>query len=162
MIGRWRLLALGLFLAVALLAGGAARAQTPAPLDDEVHAIAKQMNCPTCAGRNLADCPTQVCQDWKQEIRSQLQSGKSSREVLQYFQDRFGPTVLQEPPREGAVLVLWLLPVLAVVGLALAGLWVVRRASVRRAPAGEAAEPPAAVPGDPYVSDLEAQVKEKQ
>ncbi len=99
-----------------LALSGLAVAQTPAPLDDEVHDIAKQMNCPTCAGRNLADCPTETCAQWKQEIGAQLQAGKTSQEVLDYFEARFGPTVMQEPPKEGAVLALWVVPVLGALG----------------------------------------------
>lgn len=88
---------IGLLLVTWLTAGGA-QAQVPAP-DEPTYRIAKQLNCPTCAGRNLADCPTETCAQWKAEIKAQLDAGKSAEEVLAYFQDRFGPTVLQERPR---------------------------------------------------------------
>ncbi|MCL5996938.1 MAG: cytochrome c-type biogenesis protein CcmH [Chloroflexi bacterium] len=114
-----------------LIVAGIVQAQTPDP-SDRVHDIAKQLNCPTCAGRNLADCPTDTCMQWKQEIKDQLLAGKSQQEVLDYFQARFGPTVLQEPPKEGAILVLWVLPVIGLVALAAGGILVLRRVSAQR------------------------------
>jgi cytochrome c-type biogenesis protein CcmH len=126
-------------------------------LDDRVHDLAKQMNCPTCAGRNLADCPTDTCKQWKDEIRSQLEAGKSDREVLIYFQTRFGPTVMQEPPKEGALLLVWIVPVAAAMVLMAAGVWAVRRAAARRSPS---ATQPATTHDDPYVVALEEQVRQ--
>ena len=84
---------------------------------DKVHDIAKRLNCPTCAGRNLADCPTDTCMQWKQEIRSQLETGKTDDQVIAYFYDRFGSVVLQEPPREGLLLLVWILPIFGLVAL---------------------------------------------
>lgn len=150
-------LALGVWLA-GLANAQPAMAQSPDPLlDDRVHDLAKLMNCPTCAGRNLADCPTDTCKQWKDEIRSQLQAGRSDEEVLNYFKTRFGPTVMQEPPREGALLVVWIAPVVAMVGLAAAGVWAARRAAARRSPS---AAQPATAHDDPYVAALEEQVRQ--
>jgi len=148
---------LGLWLAGVAMPR-AAVAQSPDPLlDDRVHDLAKQMNCPTCAGRNLADCPTDTCAQWKAEIRAQLEAGKSDREVLTYFQTRFGPTVMQEPPREGALLLVWIAPVAAAVALVAAGVWAARRASARQSPS---ATQPAIQSEDPYVVALEEQVRQ--
>ncbi len=140
---------------VALLAAGSAYAQVPAP-DEPTYQIAKQLNCPTCAGRNLADCPTETCAQWKAEIKAQLDAGKSAEEVLTYFQARFGPTVLQEPPKSGVTAPLWAAPVgAAVVFLAVAGL-VMWRAARRNA------ETPALAAtdnSDPFIAELERQVR---
>ena len=137
------------------------QAQTPDPaLDDQVHDIAKQMNCPTCAGRNLADCPTDTCKQWKDEIRSQLVAGKSANEILAYFNDRFGPTVMQEPPKEGAVLIVWVVPVIAAALLLVAGLWAVRRASARKPTVAPSGSLPANEAEDPYVAAIEEQAKQ--
>jgi cytochrome c-type biogenesis protein CcmH len=159
-----------LLLAARPVAARPVAAQTPEPpapgaaadVDDAVHDIAKSMNCPTCAGRNLADCPTDTCAQWKAEIRSQLLNGKSRQEVLAYFQDRFGPTVLQEPPKEGAVLALWVTPVIAAAALVMAGVWIARRTTRRAAPPPP--PPPAAgaePAADSYAAQLEEQVRQE-
>jgi cytochrome c-type biogenesis protein CcmH len=140
---------------VALLAVGPAYAQVPAP-DEATYQIAKQLNCPTCAGRNLADCPTETCAQWKAEIKAQLDAGKSAEEVLNYFQARFGPTVLQEPPKSGVTAPLWAAPVgAAVVFLAIAGLvmWRAARRNVET-PALAATDN-----SDPFIAELERQVR---
>lgn len=136
---------------------GFASAQPPAP-DEPTYRIAKQLNCPTCAGRNLADCPTETCAQWKAEIKAQLDAGKSAEEVLAYFQDRFGPTVLQEPPKTGITATLWAAPVgAAAIFLILAGL-VMWRTSQRHAPAGHATAASVNANNDPFVTELEEEV----
>jgi len=141
------------------LTADVAYAQLPAP-DEETYRIAKQLNCPTCAGRNLADCPTETCAQWKAEIKAQLDQGRSAQEVLDYFQARFGTTVLQEPPKSGSTAPLWAAPIgAALVFLIGAGLamW---RTSQRNAPA--AAPTPQADGEDPFVAALERQVRQSE
>ena len=134
-----------------------ARAQTPPPdTQDAVRAVAKKLNCPTCSGRNLADCPTETCLQWKAEIKAQLDQGKNTSEVLQYFEDRFGATVLQEPPKSGNTLALWAVPIGAALMLLGGGALIVLRISRGALPAG----PPAPASEDPFVSELERQVKD--
>lgn len=145
----------GLFFLVACLLGRPVIAQVPAP-DEETYRIAKQLNCPTCAGRNLADCPTETCAQWKAEIKAQLDTGKSAQEVLDYFQARFGPTVLQEPPKTGVTAPLWAAPVGAALMFLLAAGAAMWRAARRSASANVAAADAAE---DPFVAALEAEVR---
>ena len=155
-----KILAAAMAIAVLCVPAQAGLAQSPV-LNDDVLDVAKQLNCPTCAGRNLADCPTDTCLQWKTEIAAQLQQGKTAAEVMAYFQQRFGTTVLQEPPQAGQTLLLWVVPVVGFVALAIAALVVIRRASQpqRAAPLGAAAAPEAATaPEDPFVTELERQV----
>lgn len=108
-------LLLGLcLLALSLVAVPAVRAQEPVT-DDEVNEIARDLYCPVCENTPLDVCPTQACQDWRAEIRSQLSQGKSEEEIQQYFVERYGARVLAEPPRQGFNLIIWVLPILAVV-----------------------------------------------
>jgi cytochrome c-type biogenesis protein CcmH len=144
-------------LCLFLLMAGSAFAQAPAP-DDETYHIAKKLNCPTCAGRNLADCPTDTCAQWKAEIKAQLDQGKTSQEVLVYFQDRFGPTVLQEPPKQGSTAILWAAPVGAAMVFFVAVAIVMARVSKRGTPA-LATDTAAQSNDDPFVSQLEEDVK---
>jgi len=145
-------------LLVVWLFSHSAQAQAPAP-DEPTYRVAKQLNCPTCAGRNLADCPTETCAQWKAEIKAQLDAGKSAEEVLVYFQERFGPTVLQEPPKSGVTAPLWAAPVgAAMIFLAIAGLVMWRTAQRNTgAPA-----PAITSDSDPFIAELERQVRAKE
>jgi cytochrome c-type biogenesis protein CcmH len=147
--------ALALFLGV-FLSARPAQAQDGS-LEEQTREIAKRLNCPTCAGRNLADCPTDTCAQWKGEISTQLQAGRSAAQVTEYFTARFGPGVLQEPPREGGYLLAWIFPVVVFVALLFTAFYVVRKSSRRglaTAPVG------ASAPADPYAAELERQVRE--
>lgn len=92
---------------------GPALAQNPQPDYDRINDIAEQLNCPTCTGINLADCRTLTCEQWREKIGDLVDEGYSKGEVLDYFATRYGTQVLLEPPRSGFTLILWLLPVLA-------------------------------------------------
>ncbi len=89
---------------------------------DRVNEIAKDLNCPTCTGINLADCRTQTCEQWRGQIADLVQEGYNDEEVLDYFSTRYGDQVLQEPPKQGFTLILWLLPIIVILA---AGAWLV-------------------------------------
>jgi cytochrome c-type biogenesis protein CcmH len=164
---------LGVFVSSWFISG-IAFGQAPV-VDDQTYHIAKKLNCPTCAGRNLADCPTDTCTQWKNEIKAQLDQGKTAGEVLAYFEARFGPTVLQEPPKQGPTAILWAAPVgAAIVFFGVVG-WVLWRMS-QRGPMRVAATTGTGHPNtgtsasasahvdadaDPFVSELEREVKDE-
>jgi cytochrome c-type biogenesis protein CcmH len=83
--------------------------------DDEVNEVAKDLYCPVCESTPLDVCPTQACADWRELIRQQLGEGKTRAEVLDYFTRQYGDGVLANPPKEGFNLIVWLLPVVAIV-----------------------------------------------
>jgi len=90
------------------------------PNFDRINEIAGQLNCPTCTGINLADCRTLTCEQWREQIGELVGEGYSDQEVLDYFSSRYGDQVLQEPPRRGFSLLIWILPAVALVG---GGIW---------------------------------------
>lgn len=111
-----RLIALTLFaLLTLLLLAGAASAQQPVS-DDEVNLVAKKLYCPVCENTPLDVCPTQACKDWREMIRRQLSDGWSEEQVLDYFEAKFGPQVLAQPPARGFTTLVWVLPALALAG----------------------------------------------
>jgi cytochrome c-type biogenesis protein CcmH len=140
----------------------------PAPVSaqepdyDRVNEIAKNLNCPTCAGINLADCRTLTCEQWRDQINDLVAQGYSDEEVLDYFSTRYGTQVLQEPPKSGSTLWLWILPVII---LLVGGVWLffaLRRwanpalavASPQIKPAVDAPQPP-----NHYLSQVEKDLK---
>ena len=129
---------------------------------DRINEIAKQMNCPTCVGINLADCRTQTCEQWRGQIGDLMADGYSDQEVLDYFATRYGNQVLLEPPKTGSTLLLWILPVAAILA---GGGWLIytlRRWNRTPAPAAAASPSPAARPdtapdevADDYLTQVE-------
>ena len=65
--------------------------------DDEVNAIAGKLYCPVCENIPLDTCGTAACRDWREEIRSQLESGMSEEQVITTFVARYGDRVVGTP-----------------------------------------------------------------
>ncbi|GIK37511.1 MAG: hypothetical protein BroJett011_13440 [Chloroflexota bacterium] len=112
-------------LMMLLLLGGVAYAQQPIS-DDEVNAVAKKLYCPVCENTPLDVCPTQACKDWRAMIRQQLSDGWTETEVLTYFEAKFGPQVLAQPPVRGFTVLVWILPIIGLAGGAVF-LWLLLR-----------------------------------
>lgn len=161
---RMRLPALGalsVLLALLWLAdAGVALAQGQVT-DDDVNAVAKQLFCPVCENEPLDQCGTKACQDWRAEIRLQLEAGATDQDIKDDFQQRYGDRVLAEPPREGINWLLWLLPVaFAIFG----GIWFgryLRQLQARSAGAGTSTTTPAAPPTstDDYAQRVEDELR---
>ena len=134
--------ALGIVTMLALIGSEAwpSAAQTrPAVNEDVVHDVAAQLRCVVCQYLSVADSPSEMASQMRAIIRERLAAGESPAEVQRYFVDRYGEWILLSPPRRGFNLLVWLLPLAAVlVGLAVAAAlvwrWTHRRRSVPAAP----------------------------
>jgi cytochrome c-type biogenesis protein CcmH len=112
-------------------------------LEAATKALASELRCPVCQGLSIQDSPSELALDMRDVIKEQLRTGRSPDEVRQYFIDKYGEWILLEPRPQGFNLVVYLLPVAALLG----GLAIVWRA-VRRWTASatvEAGSPPPAV-----------------
>jgi len=83
---------------------------TASDLEARVRDIAAQLRCPVCQGLSVADSPSELANEMRTLIREQLQQGKTSAEVLDYFAQRYGEWILLAPPKHGFNLVIWVLP----------------------------------------------------
>jgi cytochrome c-type biogenesis protein CcmH len=101
-------------------------------LDDQTRAIATELRCVVCQNLSVADSPSEMAQQMKGIIREQLQAGKTSAEIKNYFVSKYGEWVLLAPPTKGFSLVVWVLPFVALLaGLGL-GIWFLRRWVTKR------------------------------
>lgn len=107
------LVALGLLLALALVWGVTLfRAAQPKSLDERTHEVASQLQCPICNGESVADSPSGLASEMRGVIRQKLSQGQSEQQVIQYFEARYGDTILERPPTQGFTLMIWLPPVM--------------------------------------------------
>ena len=107
---------------------------TASDLEAQVRDIAAQLRCPVCQGLSVGDSPSELANEMRTLVREQLQQGKTSAEVLDYFAQRYGEWILLAPPKHGFNLVIWVLPfVLLPIGAAVVYLgarrWVRRSAA---------------------------------
>jgi cytochrome c-type biogenesis protein CcmH len=121
-------------------AASATTAQTAKPVsEDVVHDVAAQLRCVVCQNLSVADSPSEMASQMRAIIRERLAAGESPADVQRYFVDRYGEWILLSPPRRGFNLLVWLLPVAAVVvGLVATGAlvwrWTHRRRGARTSP----------------------------
>ena len=119
---------------LALLLTALARVAHADTLDDETRRIARQLQCPVCAGASVADSPSDLAGQMRTVIRARLQAGESEEQIIAYFVERYGDGVLIEPPRRGVGLAVWLVP-LAMLAIGSVLLWRLLRSWLRPRPA---------------------------
>ena len=123
-------------LAAALIVVGAQRANGPVNNTERIDAITKTLKCPVCAGESVYESRVPVAQNIREEVARQVAAGRTDAAIRQRIEGAFPGSQLV-PPAEGANLVLWVAPVVALV-LALGGLTLAfRRWRVQAAGAGE-------------------------
>ena len=105
--------ALAALLSASVVLVGAVRDPAPVPLAERVDALAREVRCPVCGGETVAESQSDVASAMRAEIADQLARGRSSSQVREWFAQRYGPDVLLRPATDGAGLVVWLLPALA-------------------------------------------------
>jgi cytochrome c-type biogenesis protein CcmH/NrfF len=95
-------------------------AVTDSALEAQTRAVSAQLRCPVCQGLSLADSPSELAQEMKDIVREQLAQGRTPDEVTQFFVGKYGEWILLQPEASGFNLVVYLLPLLAIlVGAAL-------------------------------------------
>ena len=128
-------------LCAALLTPLAWADQPQPPVDpDRLYQLTSQLRCLVCQNESLADSDAPLAIDLKNEIRSRMASGESDAEIKKFLVDRYGNFVVYRPPFNGHTLLLWLGPLLLVIGGAF-GVWRAMRAG--NAGADDAHEEPA-------------------
>jgi cytochrome c-type biogenesis protein CcmH len=131
---------------------------TTSDLEAQVREIASQLRCPVCQGLSVGDSPSELANEMRTLVREQLQQGKTSAEVLDYFAQRYGEWILLAPPKHGFNLVIWVLPfVLLPIGAA--AVYVGARRWVRRS---AAAESPSRQLDSPYAERLQRELDSYQ
>ena len=127
-------------------------AQTAEELEREAQAIDRMIMCPVCPAETIDQAQVEISFQMRAVIREMLAQGRSREEILDYFVDRYGAGILAAPPKSGANLLVWILPI-AGVAAGLGGLLLVVRAMTGRRQA--AADGPTADPvadNDPELS----------
>ena len=120
---------MGRLFFIALFLAGTALGQEKPDLDRRVAELAHELRCLVCQNQTLADSNAPLAVDLRNQIREQLEAGKTERDVIDFMVARYGDFVLYRPPFKASTAALWLGPFLL---LAL-GAWLFLRI-VRRKP----------------------------
>jgi cytochrome c-type biogenesis protein CcmH len=121
-----------------MLSAQCAAREAPSAADDpvlekRVVKLTSDLRCLVCQNQSLADSHADLAIDLKNQVRSQMQAGKSDAEIRDYMVARYGDFVLYDPPFKSSTLLLWAGPfVLLLIGLL--GLAAYMRSRRRRLP----------------------------
>ena len=83
---------------------------------DRFDKLTKELRCLVCQNQNLADSDAQLAHDLRREVYELLLSGRSDEEIKQCLVDRYGDFVLYRPPVQKNTYLLWLGPLLLLLG----------------------------------------------
>ena len=116
--------ALAVVVVLALVIGGAGRGGGPRSPAAKAQAIAEDLRCPVCQGLSVADSHSPTAEAMRDDIRRRVDAGENASSIKAHYVASYGEWVLLRPEASGVGVVVWLLPVgalvLAVGGLALA------------------------------------------
>jgi cytochrome c-type biogenesis protein CcmH len=159
-----KLFALGLGLLLASAAFGQEAGTVPLAPQQELRAqrLGKELRCAVCQGMSIADSPSSTARAQLDKVRELVTQGKSDQEIRDFFVARYGPWILLEPSHQGFAGLVWLLPILMLLGGGALIVQVMRRPASpppqAPQPEGEAAAADAD-PEDPYLKAVRAELE---
>ena len=132
--------------------------ETGASYDEaKAQEIDRMLMCPVCPAQTIDQTEVPLAKQMRAQVRELLASGATREEVLAWFSapERYGPSVLAEPPRSGFYLIAWIVPGVVVVAALAGGLLALRAMRGRR---GDTAEDPVTSDADglqPYLAAVD-------
>ena len=82
-------------------------------IDNQIREISYLLMCPVCQGQTVAESNSELATQMRAIIKQKLEEGESKEEIIAYFVNRYGETILGAPPPKGANWLIWVLPALA-------------------------------------------------
>ena len=86
--------------------------QEDVALEKRVHQLSSELRCLVCQNQTLADSNAPLAVDLRNQVREQLKSGRSERDVVEFLTARYGDFVLYRPPLKASTVLLWTGPFL--------------------------------------------------
>lgn len=104
-------------------------------LEARVLQVAEELRCLVCQNETVAASHAELAIDLRQQIRQQLQQGRTEAQILDFMVQRYGDFVLYRPPLKASTVLLWVGPFVLLLGGLLALVLQIRQ---RRASSGPA------------------------
>jgi cytochrome c-type biogenesis protein CcmH len=82
----------------------------------QFYQLIKELRCLVCQNQNLLDSYATLAVDFKNKIYTQVLAGNSNVEIKSELQKRYGDFIFFKPPFKVETLILWLAPVLMLLG----------------------------------------------
>lgn len=102
--------------------------------------LISELRCLVCQNQTIAESNAPLAADLRNQVKAQMDAGKSDPEIVEYLTARYGDFVRYRPAFKAQTWLLWLGPFAVLAGAGLAALLLMRRS---RSAAVVAAEPAA-------------------
>lgn len=96
--------------------------------EQQYRQLTAELRCPKCQNNSIADSGSLIAADLRQKVYQLTLQGKTREQVVDYMVARYGAFISYDPPLTPVTLLLWMLPLLAV----LAGGYAIYARSRRR------------------------------
>jgi cytochrome c-type biogenesis protein CcmH len=107
-------------------------------LEAQVMEIAEELRCLVCQNETIAASNADLAVDLRQQVREQLQSGRTPDEIRAFMVERYGDFVLYKPPFKPLTWLLWIGPFVLLAAMVLV---MARTLRLRRSAAAASAVP---------------------
>ena len=84
--------------------------------EDRFNQLTQELRCLVCQNQNLADSDAQLAHDLRAEVHEMLMAGNSNDEIKLFMVERYGDFVLYRPPVQENTYLLWLAPLILLLG----------------------------------------------
>jgi len=99
------------------------------PLQDRTTVLAATLRCPVCQSQSIQDSTSEAARNMRSQVQAMLAAGYDEDQVFVYFEHSYGEFIRLMPRAEGFNLLVWALPVGALL-VGLVGVGVVVRRSM--------------------------------
>lgn len=103
-------------LALTLLVAACGVGDTESSLESRAQGINKSLMCPVCPSETIDQAQVELSAQMRTIVLERLAAGETREQILQFFVDRYGESVLAEPRKRGFNLLIWVAPPVALLG----------------------------------------------
>ena len=130
---KYKIIIFGLALLILLLSDLPVTAQyhNEEAMQQTAREIYGLIMCPLCAGQTIAQSSNETSSQMRDLVLKKLRQGETKKEILQYFESRYGERILAKPNKKGFNLILWVFPFVLVALAAILIYFLIRRWSTR-------------------------------
>jgi cytochrome c-type biogenesis protein CcmH len=83
--------------------------------DKRVQKIYKNVKCVVCDGQSIADSNSQLAKDMQKIILDKVNNNYSDEQIYAFLVDRYGYSIIFEPPINQYTILLWWTPFLIII-----------------------------------------------
>ena len=78
----------------------------------QIQNINRSLMCPVCPGESIDQSQHPLAIQMRNLVEKKINEGWSKKQVIDFFEERYGPAVLLEPSKEGVHLIIWIIPII--------------------------------------------------